>query len=330
MRRAPVSFLVVAALASSVSCLAALVAQAEVRLGRDVVPTSQAIRLHMDADQTDYTGSVNVQLQVVKATKTIQFHARDIALDKIVLTQKGKTIAAEAGKADEHGLVTLTAASALAPGTAKLAIDFHQKFNTSAVSIYRMDYEGHGYVFAQFESDDARGGFPCWDEPSFKIPYQFTLEVPAAHMAVCNTPIQSESAVKDGWKTVVFKPTPPMPSYLLTVASGPLEAVPIPGLSVPGRVITCKGQSQLAGLAIELAPPTLKALETYFGTPYPYEKLDLIAVPEYWAGAMENPGAITYRDNALLIDPKAASALQRQTLARFMRTSSRTCGSAIG
>jgi alanyl aminopeptidase len=119
----------------------------------------------------------------------------------------------------------------------------------------------------------------------------------------------------DGKRRVVFQRSKPMPSYLLAIAAGPLESVEITGLSVPGRVYTPQGLSHLTGLAVEMTPGILAACEEYFGREYPYEKLDLIAIPEYWPGAMENPGAVTYADGLLLVDPAAASVRQRQLLA---------------
>ncbi|HET6369850.1 MAG TPA: M1 family aminopeptidase, partial [Nitrospiria bacterium] len=120
------------------------------------------------------------------------------------------------------------------------------------------------------------------------------------------------------FKTVTFKPTPPTPSYLLAIATGPFETVPIHGLSVPGSVVAVKGSGRLASEAAIVTPPILKAMEAYFGSPYPYEKLDLIGVPEFMAGAMENPGAVTFRDSVLLIDPEAVSAEQRRRLASIV------------
>ena len=111
---------------------------------------------------------------------------------------------------------------------------------------------------------------------------------------------------------------PPMPSYIVTIAVGPFEYVPIPGLSVPGRIITPKGQTAMAAEAVRLAPPLLSRLEEYFGIPYPYAKLDQIAVPEYVYGAMENAGLITYTDRLLLMDPEQPSFSARRRLANVM------------
>ena len=125
--------------------------------------------------------------------------------------------------------------------------------------------------------------------------------------------MESETT-QDGFKTVVFHQTRPLPTYLLAIAAGPLESVPITGLSVPGRVYTIKGQSRMAATAVETTPPILAALEKFFGRSYPYAKLDLIAVPEFWPGAMENAGAVTYRDRFLLIDPETASVGEKAFL----------------
>jgi alanyl aminopeptidase len=143
-----------------------------------------------------------------------------------------------------------------------------------------------------------------------------TLTHPVSDAAITNT--AEESAVEtDGKRKSVFKTTRPLPAYLLAIATGPLEFVPIPGTSIPARVVTPKGQSGLAGQAVAMTPPILAALERYFGSRYPYDKLDLIAVPEYWYGAMENPGAITYLDRALLIDPKLVDVGARERLAVY-------------
>src|SRR5206468_7500196 len=182
-----------------------------------------------------------------------------------------------------------------------------------ATGLYRMKVENEWYTFTQFEATDARGALPCWDEPEFKIPFQMTLVVPEGHLAIGNTPVERES-VAGGRKTYVFEKTQPLPSYLLAIATGPLETVPIAGMSIPGRIVTVKGATALAGEAAKATPPLVAALEKYFGIPYPYRKLDLLAVPEFWPGAMENAGAITFADGILLIDPKAASAAQKRTM----------------
>ena len=290
----------------------------EYRLGARAEPLSQAVRLRLDPAEAAYSGSVSIEMRLHRASDALLFHAEELELERVLLRRAGTpepwTLAPEVG---EWGTVTARAGETLAPGDYTLEIDFRQEFDTRAIGLYRMEQAGKAYLFTQFEPDDARKAFPCWDEPGYKIPYQLTLEVPAGLEALSNTPIERESEA-GGVRTVVFAATPPTPSYLLALAVGPLEAVEIPGMSVPGRVVTTAGQSHLAKLAVEITPPLLAALERYFGQPYPYAKLDLVAVPEYASGAMENPGAITFSDDILLLDEDRASLAQRQLLARVI------------
>ena len=283
----------------------------DVRLGRDVVPVFQQLRLRLDPDKRSYSGSVHVDLKVLKPTDIVRFHAEGQKLVRIALLQGGDTVTVKRSTG-EQGLQTLTAAAALKPGAATLDIEFTHMYGTRAVGLYRANRDKHGYLFTQFESDDAREAFPCWDEPGFKFPYQFVIEAPVAQEVLTNTPIET-SVTNDGWKTVTFKRTPPLPSYLLAIAVGPFEYTNIPGLKVPGRVVTCQGQKHLAGTTVEITPRLVAGLERWFGIPYPFEKLDLIAVPEFAYGAMENPGLITFRDDILLLDAASATASQRRS-----------------
>ena len=285
----------------------------DVRLGSDVVPRFQLVRLRLDPDKRSYTGSVRVELDVARAVDSLRFHAEGQKVTRATLVQGRDTIAVTR-TTGEHGLQRLAAARRLATGAATLEVEFSHLYGTRAVGLYRALKDGKGYLFTQFQSDDAREAFPCWDEPGFKQPWQVVLEVPAGQEAFTNTPVE-RTVEKDGWKTITFKRTPPMPSYLLALAVGPLETVPVPGPKVPTRIITCQGQSHLTRIAVETTPPLLAALERWFGTPYPYEKLDLVAVPEFAYGAMENAGLITFRDDLLLLDPASATSSQRRSCA---------------
>ncbi len=298
---------------------AASLAQEEsayIRLGTDIVPTFQSINLRADADKDDYSGSVDITLRVDKKVETFHFHNEGPTLTSFSLRGEAGPIEAAWEQVDPH-TVRVTPTEKLDKGEYHLAIEFTNEFDTQAVSLYRMEYESQGYAFTQFEADDARGAFPCWDEPQFKIPFQLTLSVPRRHLAVSNTPVESESS-EAGWTTYVFKRTQPMPTYLLALATGPLEATPMTGLDMPAAIYTVKGQRHLTGAALEMTPPILSALEAYFGSDYPYEKCDFIAIPEYWPGAMEHPGAVTYADRILLLDPDQTSLSQRRTLARII------------
>jgi cytosol alanyl aminopeptidase len=318
LRRAPA--LLLALVGSAVALAASAGAESTVkvtgtasRLATDVVPVFEAIRLVADARKPDYSGTVRIELDVRKPAAGFSLHAKEMEIRRLALTgPTGAAVDATHAKA-ERGRLDVTASAPLRPGRHVLEIDFANEYDTRATGLYKVVVKGESYLFTQLEADDARQAFPCWDEPAFKIPYQMTVVVPEAHVAVSNTPPTSDT-VEGGQRTVVFARTKPLPSYLLALATGPLDFVPIPGMSIPGRVVTVKGESALAAYAVQTTPPVLAALERYFGRPYPYEKLDLIAVPEFWPGAMENAGAVTFRDSILLLDARGASAQQRRQL----------------
>ena len=313
------------ALALLLLVLAPLAQATTVRLGDDVVPVKQSVDLSVDPKSDQYTGSVTIELDVKRATSSFLLHAVDLTIDTLTLTKGNSQIEATHAPGEDGTLVVKTA-TPLTPGKHTLYILFNNKFNRQAVGLYKMTTrEGEPYLFTQFQAIDARRAFPCWDEPGFKIPYQLTVSFPEEYEAISNTPIVSteRTAVGSALETQVtyatkvsFAPTKPLPSYLVALAVGKFESTPIPGMSVPGRVIAVKGQGQMTKTAAEITPPVLAALEKYFDGKHPFEKVDLIAVPEYWAGAMENPGLITFRDTVLLLDPKSATPAQRQNLVR--------------
>jgi alanyl aminopeptidase len=283
------------------------------RLARDVVPTRQTVRLTLDPRRADYHGRTEATLRVASGASSFQLHARDLTVTRVTLSgASGPIEAAFAAAPGER--VTITPASPLGPGDYTVTLEFTNRFNTLAVSLYRLETGGESYAFTQFEADEARGAFPCWDEPDFKIPWQVTLVVPKSDLAVSNTPIEREVAEGDT-KVVTFRATPPMPSYLVALAAGPLDTVAIPGLRFPGRVVTVKGGTGRAGEAARMTAPLVAELERFYDQPYPYEKLDLLALPEFIYGAMENPGAITFTDRRILLEPGAVSPQQRQALA---------------
>jgi alanyl aminopeptidase len=286
----------------------------DLRLGHEVVPLSERIELRLDPRDSTYTGAVSVELRVRESARAFRFHAQDLELKSAELRRSG-TLVPLRWTSGRAGLVEVETDSLLAPGEGYLLrVEFATNYDTRALGLYKVETGGAAYLFTQFETWYARQAFPCWDEPSFKIPYEFAVQVPEGMGVVANTPIAAERSA-GGWRELVFAETSPLPSYLLALAVGPLEEVSIPDLPVPGAVVTTAGKGRLAALAVELAPVALKALEGYFGSPYPYAKLSLIGVPEFKAGAMENPGAVTFRDEILLLDPQATSPAQRQRLA---------------
>lgn len=286
------------------------------RLDPDITPLSQDLLLEIDPDSSGYSGETAIPLRIGTGADSLRLHAEGLTIKTAVLEQNGESLALDAA-VRPAGLLSLHAKRPFRAGTATLRIAFTQSFNTQSTSLYKVKVQDRNYVFSQFEAWDARKAFPCFDEPAFKIPWNLTLVVPAGLTALGNYPIASETT--DGSRRkIVFARTDPMPSYLMAMAVGEFDRVPIPGMSVPGSVYTVKGQSHLAGFAASMAAPLLHSLEDYFGGRCPYPKLDLIAVPEFMAGAMENPGAITFRESLILLDTTEATTNRKSWLASVM------------
>ena len=164
------------------------------RLGRDVVPTFESVRLVVDPAKVDYFGSVQVDLKVARPTATFSFHAEGPVVSSLTLKGEAGEIALRQ-TVGPHGLVRAEASRPLAAGAYTLDLEFKARFGTQAVGLYRTVVREQSYLFTQFEADEARTAFPCWDEPSFKIPYQITVVVPEGVIAVSNTPVESETSV---------------------------------------------------------------------------------------------------------------------------------------
>ncbi|MDB5102393.1 MAG: pepN 1 [Fibrobacteres bacterium] len=286
------------------------------RLDANARPVSQELDLEIDPDSAGYAGGTSISLEILEPSDSLRLHAEDMEIKAAFLVQDGKVTGLEPSFRTA-GLLTLRAKEPFHEGKAVLKLAFAKPFNTHSTSLYKVVSGGRGYVFSQFEAWDARKAFPCFDEPAFKIPWTITVRTPIRNTVIGNYPIGSERP--DGArKTVTFAKSDPMPSYLVALAVGEFDTVPIPGLTVPGRVVTVKGQGRLAGFAAAMAPPILKALEGYFSAACPYPKLDLISVPEFMAGAMENPGAITFREGLILFDSSEASTARKRNLASVM------------
>ncbi len=283
------------------------------RLGRAVVPLTQRVELRLDPREADYSGTTTISIEATAPFTTMRLHAKEMTVETILLAG-GLVHLAPKWSTNEDGTIGLIFPETVPAGVYSLSLRFRNDFNTRATSLYRLKAGDEWYCFTQFEATDAREAFPCFDEPEFKIPWALELTVPAGHVAIANTPSESSGPVEAGWTKHVFKRSKPMPTYIVALATGPLELTPIEGMGIPGSVVTVKGQAHLAGEAKRVTPPLLAALEAYFGRPYPYEKLDLIAVPEFWPGAMENAGAITFADRLLLLDDRTAS-VTREALA---------------
>ncbi len=196
---------------------------------------------------------------------------------------------------------------AVGPGELTLHVEYTGTLDeTSTQGLFRQKSGEDWYAFSQLETTDARRAFPCFDEPSFKTPWQLTLKIPRGTSAVSNTSIESDKE-SGGMRTVRFRKTPPLPSYLIALAVGPFEYVDAGKAGrgkTPIRIVTPRGKGSQAKYAAATSGPLLESLETYFGMPFPFEKLDQLAIPQTVSfGAMENAGLITWSESILLASP---------------------------
>lgn len=279
---------------------------ADYRLPASIQPRSQNIELELDPARSDYTGRTSIRISVKEDTDRIGLHQIELDMSDVILSGNGVRRELDVTEADWN-IAWLSDGQTIAAGDYQLSIEFIGEYSTDSLGMHSVRFEDNDYVFTQMEAMYARRAFPLFDEPSFKIPYQLTISAPAGLTVVANTPVDSTSE-QDGWQRVAFQQTKPLPSYLLAFAVGPLDRAPIEGISVPGHIYTPKGRAGELGFVLRETPKIVAALEDYFGSDYPYEKLDFVAVPEFAFGAMENPGLITYRTDLLLVGDSASGA----------------------
>jgi alanyl aminopeptidase len=286
------------------------------RLPTDVKPTAEAIELHIDPKTERFSGVVDIDVTLERPRGLLWLHGKDMHVSAATVTPDGgAAISATWAGRDESGFASLTLASVVPAGKARIHVAFDAPFQ-HGLGLYKATEGGVDYAYTQFESVAARDAFPCFDEPSFKISFTTTLVVPADAQAIANTHEVSRRTEGDSVR-VSFAPTLPLPSYLVAFAVGTFDIVtgadvPANALrkqAIPVRIITAHGRGKEAAYALAHAGELMTTLETYTGIGYPYDKLDLIAVPGK-SGAMENPGAMTFAEQLLLFDPATAPVQQ--------------------
>lgn len=299
--------------------------RADGRLPPGVRPLGYRLELTVDPREKSFFGRSVVRIEVEQPGFAIVLHGRDIrVLTAAVSSRAGKQWATAkprlaAGSRGEPEELVLIVERELPKGPAELDIQYEAPFADGLAGLYRVDVDGRKYAYTQFEPMDARRAFPCFDEPSFKVPFELAVTTPDDLTAVANTPLRERKLHhQSGLATHLFEPSPPLPTYLVALAVGQLDVAPGPESPVPIRAVTAQGRSALTTLARDTAHQQLELLADYFGEPYPYAKLDLVAVPDFGAGAMENPGLVTFREELLLLDSRRASAGARRALANVM------------
>ena len=286
------------------------------RLPSNAIPRHYSLSLTPDLKSATFSGAETIDLTLREPAQSITLNAAEIAFQSVTVTAAGKEQTATVSLDAEKQQATFAFAQTLPAGDATLAIHYTGILNNELRGFYLSKTPRRNYAVTQLEATDARRAFPSFDEPALKATFDVSLTVDKGDTAIANTPIMSDTPdVSADKHTLKFETTPKMSTYLVAFlvgdfqcSSGEQDGVKIRSCSTPDKVA-------LTPYGVEVAKFMLHYYNSYFGIPYPLKKLDLIAIPDFEAGAMENFGAITYREVALLLDEKTASVAAKQVVA---------------
>jgi aminopeptidase N/puromycin-sensitive aminopeptidase len=308
-------FIALAAFCAAVliCCTPALQAQ---RLPTNVTPQHYTLTLEPDLKAATFTGKEEIEVTLSQPADSITLNAAQITFQNVTIAADGKTQTAQVSEDKAKEQVTFKVANTIPAGKAVIRINYTGILNGQLRGFYLSKTPKRNYAVTQFEPTDARRAFPSFDEPAYKATFSVTLIVDKGDMAISNTNIVADDPGPGPDKhTVHFATTPKMSTYLVAFLVGDFQCVSGSSDGVPIRACATPDKVQLGKFAVQAAEFTLHYYDTYFGIKYPMPKLDMIAIPDFEAGAMENFGAITYRETALLVDPKIASVDAKKRVA---------------
>ena len=299
-----------------VLCSIACVAQ---RLPADVAPIHYTLAFTPDLAAATFAGRETLQVRVVQPTDTITLNAADIDFKKVTVRSANGEQTASVSLDPDHQTASLHVPNRLAAGNAVLKIEFDGILNDKLRGFYLSRSKQRNYATTQFESTDARRAFPSFDEPALKATFDISLTIDQGDTAISNGKIVSDApGPGPGKHTLKFATTPKMSTYLVAMAVGDWQCVEGAADGIPIRVCATPDKKQLGSFALIAAEHILGYFDRYYGIKYPYGKLDILAVPDFEAGAMENTAAIIYREIFLLIDEKNSSVAAQKNVAGIL------------
>src|SRR5437868_678527 len=295
------SFFILVILALSV----ALKAQ---RLPEGIVPEHYQLTFTPNLQDATFSGDEMIDVRVAKPTTLITINAAEIKFTSATIESQGRTLNAKVTTDDDREQANIIAPRTIAAGPARLHIVFTGILNNKLRGFYLSETPKRGYAVTQFESTDARRAFPCFDEPDKKAIFDITLVVDKGDTAISNEKLVADTpGPSEGKHTLKFATTKELSTYLVALLVGDFRCLDGSADEIPIRACATPDKTDQGRFALEAAEYIIHYYNDYFGIKYPFGKLDLIAIPDVEAGAMENAGAITYRESFILLDPKIAS-----------------------
>ena len=286
------------------------------RLAGTVVPEHYQLKFTPDFAKDSFAGEETIDVQILRPASAITLNAAEITFQDTTIISAGNSQQAQVTLDAKAETATLTVEKSLAAGPAEIHIVFTGTLNDKLRGFYRANANGRKYAVTQFEGSDARRAFPCFDEPGMKATFSVSLVVDKGDTAISNGAILRDTpGPGDGKHTLVFSTSARMSSYLVAMAVGDFQCVEGGADGIPIRVCATPDKKEECHFALEAAEHILHYYDQYFEIKYPFGKLDIVAAPDFAAGAMENAGAIFYRERLLLIDDKTASLNAHQSVA---------------
>jgi aminopeptidase N/puromycin-sensitive aminopeptidase len=286
------------------------------RLPEVATPENYKLIFTPSLEKATFEGDETVSIRILKPTSEITLHAADITFAEVAITSGGSTQTAKVTPEKDKEMAVLTVEKQLAAGPAIIHITYTGVLNDEMRGFYLgKDDQGRKYAATQFEATDARRAFPSFDEPDYKGTFDITAVADKGQVAISNQKIVSDTPGPGDRHTVRFATTAKMSSYLAALVVGNFEYIEGEADGIPIRVYSTPGKKEMGKFALEAAEHVLSYYDKYFSIKYPYGKLDLIGLPDFSAGAMENTGCITFREVILLIDEKQGSVDLKKTIA---------------
>lgn len=285
------------------------------KLPDGVRPTAYRLDLLLDPRRDDFSGQVEIDIEMASAADRIWLHGKNLGVSEITaILPDGREVAAEYREVLDSGVAAVSFAEALPAGNFTLRIDYTAAYDLNLAGLFKVEEQGQAYALAKSESIQGRKYLPGFDEPGLKAPFTISLTVPEGHAAISNGAELKREPAGPGLEKVTFATTRPMSTYLLSLSVGPFDVVERPAIPaneyrrepIPLRGFARKGRGGDMNYILDITPRMVEIFETELQRPYPFEKLDIVAAPQWPSGATELSAAITYREQRILVGDKPA------------------------